>query len=321
MFKMKKILLFLTILAVAAGTLYSQNTIKRETMVYSVKDGKELLLDRYTCESPGQEGKRPVFIYVHGGGFSTGSRVNALQIQYCKHFAKQGFVSVAINYRLGIPQGVQADQLTIMKAISLACEDLADATAFILGKTDEWNIDPGKIVISGGSAGAITCLCTEYDICSDRNYTGRLPEGFNYAGVISHAGAVIIPADTLVWKKEPCPVLLMHGNKDQMVPFDRVLISENLYAGSNYLHKQFVGMKHPHWLYEEAGADHIVALKPLQYNFAETDSFIERFVMNQEEAVVHTVWEDETPDSMQDMIKVVPLYINGWDKTDDEINQ
>lgn len=316
---MKRLLIIQLIWMISVGILSAQSPIRRETLVYSVKDGEELHLDKYVDKNVAFNGKRPVLIYVHGGGFTTGSRINALQIQYCKHFAAQGFVAVAIDYRLGIKDGGQSDQETIMHAVSLAYGDLIDATAFIIGKADEWNIDTGKIIISGGSAGAITCLTAEYDICSEGKYSSILPEGFNYAGLVSHAGSVVVPGDTLTWKKAPCPMLLMHGNKDQLVSFDVFSISGNLYAGSNYIHNQFVKLKFPHWLYEEDGADHIVALKPLQYNFGETDTFIDKFVMKQQKAIVHTVWGDDKPDSMDKMMDVVPLYIIGWDKTDDEV--
>jgi hypothetical protein len=303
----------------AMGTLAAQNSVAKETIVYSVKDTLQLHLDKYVDNSVQYTGKRPVFIYVHGGGFATGSRINALQIKYLKHFTAQGFVAIAIDYRLELKDIKQPNEEIIMKAVSHAYGDLIDATAFIISKANEWNIDTSKIIISGGSAGAIACLTAEYDICSGGQFSSRLPAGFNFAGVISHAGCVITHQDTLTWKKMPCSILLMHGTVDQLVPFNKQSISGDIYAGSNYIHNQFVKLNYPHWFYEEVGADHIVALKPLQYNFSETDAFIDKFVMKGMQTTVHTTWADTKPDSMQDMFKVVPLYINGWDKTDEEV--
>ena len=317
---MKRLLFTMGLFAVLMSIGYAQGKIERETLVYSVRDGQELKLEKFVDPTIKVEGKRPVLIYVHGGGFSMGSRINALQDRYCKHFAAQGFVSFSIDYRLGVKEGVQASQDVIMNAIKISCEDLFDATAFILTNADEWNIDREKIMISGGSAGAITCVTAEYDICSEGKYVNRVPADFNFAGVISHAGCVIVHQDTLTWKKIPCPMLLMHGSKDQAVPFNNYSIEGNLYAGSDYMHRQFVELNYPHWLYEEAGADHIVALKPLQYNFGEIDTFIDKLVIKRQHSIVHTIWADEKPDSMADMQKVVPLYITGWDMTDEEIN-
>jgi predicted esterase len=289
--------------------------------VYATKDGKELRIDKYVDNGVQSIAKRPVMIYVHGGGFAMGSSKNALQIKYNKHFAAQGFVSISINYRLGLAGIQKPDMGAINKAVMMSSEDLLDATAFIISKAKEWNIDTEKILISGGSAGAIACLNAVYAICSQDKSAKKLPNDFNYAGVISHAGNVIVQQDTLNWKKTPCPMLLMHGSVDMQVNFNSAKVEKTLFAGSNYLHKQFEKMNVAHWLYEEVGADHIVALKPLQYNFGEIDSFIEKFVMQKKHAIVHTQWKDKTPDSMNDMFKVVPLYMTGWDKTDEEVEK
>jgi hypothetical protein len=260
-------------------------------------------------------------IYIHGGGFSTGSSKNALQIKYNKYFAAQGFISISINYRLSLAGKVKPEMLAYNNAGAMASQDLLDATAFIISKEKEWNIDTEKIIISGGSAGAIACLNAEYAICTNDKSAEKLPKDFNYAGVVSHAGNVIVSQDTLVWKKTPCPMLLMHGTKDMQLNFNSVKIENTLFAGSNYLHQQFEKMNIPHWLYEEVGADHIVALKPLQYNFGEIDTFIDRFVMQEKQTIVHTQWKDKMPGSMDKMIDIVPLYMTGWDKTDEEVEK
>ena len=173
----------------------------RETVLYAVKDTTHVYLDKYVDNGVPYKGKRPVFIYVHGGGFATGSRINALQTQYCKHFAAAGFVVISIDYRLGLANNKQPDEEAVMKAVSLGYGDLIDATAFIISKANEWNIDTGKIIISGGIAGAVACLMAEYDICSGTVFRSLLPKGFNYAGVISHAGCIITRQDSLTWKK------------------------------------------------------------------------------------------------------------------------
>jgi len=318
---MKKLTLILISFVIISATLSAQNTIQKEILVYATKDGQKLLLDKYVDSRTQFTGKRPVMIYVHGGGFSTGSSKNALQIKYNKHFAAQGFVSISINYRLSIKADTPFDRGKLSQAAALATEDLIDATAFVISKAKEWNIDTEKIIISGGSAGAITCLNAEYAIISQGKFAEKLPEDFNYAGVISHAGNVIVQQDTLDWKKIPCPMLLMHGSADQLVTFNSSKIGNTLFAGSDYLHKQFEKMHAPHWLYEEVDADHIVALKPLQYNFWEIDSFIQRFVLNKSNAIIHTQWKDKKPDSMTEMAAVVPLYMSGWEKTDEEVEQ
>lgn len=316
---MKKLILVSLIFGISTHLSFAQ--IQKETLVYANKDGKELKLDKYIDNSQKTTAKRPVMIYVHGGGFSTGSSKNALQIKYNKHFAEQGFVSISINYRLSIKEGTPLDREKLSKAATFATEDLIDATAYIISKAKEWNIDTDKIIISGGSAGAITCLNAEYAICTENKITGKLPQNFNYAGLISHAGNVITEQDTLIWKKSPCPLLLMHGSEDDLVTINSIKLAGTLHAGSNYIHKQLEQMNISHWFYEEVGADHIVALKPLQYNFSEIDTFIDKFVMKKAQSIVHTQWKDKTPGSMAMMSEIVPLYITGWEKTDEEVDR
>jgi poly(3-hydroxybutyrate) depolymerase len=318
---MKKLFLSLTVLAMAVNVGIAQPKIEKETLVYATKDGKELRLDKYAEANRQPSTKRPMMIYVHGGGFALGSSKNALQIKYNKHFAAQGFVSISINYRLGLAGNTKPDMAAIKEAVTMGSQDLLDATAFIISKAKEWNIDTEKILISGGSAGAIACLNAEYAICSQDKSAEKLPKDFNYAGVVSHAGNVIVSQDTLIWKKAPCPMLLMHGSTDMQVNFNSAKIENTLFAGSNYLHQQLAKMNAAHWLYEEVGADHIVALKPLQYNFGEIDTFIDKFVMKKEQAIVHTQWKDVVPSSMAKMFDIVPLYMTGWEKTDEEVEK
>lgn len=90
-----------------------------------------------------------------------------------------------------------------------------------------------------------------------------------------------------------------------------------LWAGSNYLHNQFQQQNIPHWFYEEKGADHIVAIKPLQRQINEMETFVEKFVMMGQRSFVHTVWEDEQPDQMKDITNIAPLYLEGWEKRED----
>jgi predicted esterase len=305
---MKNLLVTVAAMALVAANAIAQGRITKETVAYTEKDGKEILLDKYIDNTFWAEGKRPVFIYVHGGGFAAGNRLNAQQNRYCKHFAEQGFVSFTIDYRLGISVDNEkpANNATIIRAIDMACEDMISATNYIISKAEEWDIDTSKIIISGSSAGAITCLTTEYWICNGDKRTEVLPKGFNYAGIISHAGSVIIPSGDFRWGKKPCPVMLMHGTVDQFVAFNLQDAPGMNQAGSNYLHEQFSEMNASHWFYEEVGADHIVAVTPLEYNFGEIDTFVRKFVINGIPSIVHTKWADDTPNTMDDIMRLVP---------------
>ena len=119
-------------------------------------------------------------------------------------------------------------------------------------------------------------------------------------------------AENLTWKKIPCPIMLMHGNEDITVPFDAVIEQGMICAGSNYIHNQLKELSISHYFHEEDGADHIVAIKPMQYNLDEIDIFIKKFVYNKTESIVYQLWKDKVPMSVDKMADIVPLYVNGW---------
>lgn len=286
----------------------------KETFTYKVIDGEELKLDKIIDLSVKNKRKKPIFMYIHGGEFTTGSRINVLQQRYCKHYASQGYTSFLLDYRLSLKCETAEE---IVNCVKISVEDLIDATNYILNKATEWNLDVNKFIITGGSAGAIICLTTEYEIVNDYPYTKKLSSNFNYAGVISHAGAVIEWGENLKWKRKPCPLMLMHGTNDSQVPFNTQLDDGMIIAGSNYIHNQLKEMNVSHYFYVEDEADHIVALKPMQYNLDEIDTFLKKFVWNETDAIVHQLWKDKVPGSMSKMNEIVPLYINGWDRNDD----
>ena len=101
----------------------------------------------------------------------------------------------------------------------MAVEDLYDATSFVAGSLRSGGSYPARIVACGSSAGAITVLQGAYFIANENPLTAKLPDGFDYAGVISFAGAVVDMADDLTWKRAPAPIMLFHGDADSNVPY------------------------------------------------------------------------------------------------------
>ena len=46
------------------------------------------------------ETSRPLIIFAHGGTFIFGSKNNGTAVEFCEAFAKRGYVTASINYRL-----------------------------------------------------------------------------------------------------------------------------------------------------------------------------------------------------------------------------
>ena len=127
------------------------------TVEFVVRDGKPLLMDIYQFKDQKTEGKRPVFVYSFGGGWAMGSRVDALCNPLYDHLCEKGGVCVAIDYRLGSARGRDGKQLItppegynpFQYSIDIGVEDIYAATNWLIKHADEYNIDPGKIVLYG----------------------------------------------------------------------------------------------------------------------------------------------------------------------------
>ncbi|KOY84815.1 hypothetical protein AD998_00425 [bacterium 336/3] len=120
--------------------------------------------------------KRPVVIFCFGGGFVTGSKTEASMIQLCQAFARRGFVTATIDYRLGM--NITNDELA-KRAVYRGLQDGRSAVRFFRNNANTYKIDPNQIYIAGHSAGGFVALHNIYldkdseRPASTRNYLGR----------------------------------------------------------------------------------------------------------------------------------------------------
>lgn len=100
-------------------------------------------LDFWKAESPTPT---PLVFYIHGGGWGAGSKEENSGPHL--NLLKNGVSYVSINYRLARGQN------------KLPCSliDAARALQFVRSKAAEWNIDPDRIIATGGSAGGCSSL-------------------------------------------------------------------------------------------------------------------------------------------------------------------
>lgn len=255
------------------------------TTLYAVKGTDSLYLDHYAAAVENGT-PRPCMIFMFGGGFVSGQRNDPRYIPYFEKMNRFGYDVISIDYRLGIAramaQGTLNEQTfipTFANAIAMAVEDLFTATAFVLSKAGEWGIDPQGIVSCGSSAGAISVLQGEYQIANRGPLTQILPEGFDYAGVVSFAGAILTTDGTgLKWDNAPAPMLLFHGDADMNVPYDVLREQTLAFCGSKEIARALAEGSMPRWFYSIENADHAVAITPMNENIYEIESFLDKFV-------------------------------------------
>ncbi|MFF1787500.1 carboxylesterase/lipase family protein [Kitasatospora sp. NPDC058243] len=109
--------------------------------------GEEYLtVDVHTPAADG--GGRPVMVFVHGGGFVTGS--NRAALYGGGAFARDGVVLVTVNYRLGVPGFLELAGAPANRGLL----DVLAALRWVRGSVAAFGGDPGNVTVFGQSAGA-----------------------------------------------------------------------------------------------------------------------------------------------------------------------
>lgn len=107
--------------------------------------------------------KRPVMLFIHGGGFSGGNYKDVTA--QAKAFAQRGFIAATASYRLGFFRPVLPNQYPWAldksepeRAAYRAMQDVKGAVRFLKGRAGTDSSDVNEFFIGGFSAGAITSL-------------------------------------------------------------------------------------------------------------------------------------------------------------------
>lgn len=289
--------------------------IEKTTFQYATRDTQKLQLDRIVDLSSQAVGKRPVIIFLYGGGWEGGARDDKGFVPIFNRLASSGYTVVAIDYRLGIKIAKAKNEMTrdngaemYLRAIEWSVEDLFDATSYIVERCEDWNIDKNEIVLLGGSAGATNSLVAEFNVANETDLAKtHLPKGFRYAGVISMAGAFWLKAGTpLTFKSKPAPIMFFHGAKDQLVTYDEVQGPFSGY-GPVYFFRNFSGPDYPKWFVDYPEGDHVIAGTPVADCQHEIDAFLDKFVKQRQQASIHAVVHEKIPKTFGNLLKQLQL--------------
>jgi len=119
-----------------------------------------LYLNVWTAAKSAQE-KRPVMIWIYGGGFQTGG--SAAPGYSGEALAQQGIIFVSFNYRLGIFGFLAHPELTAESdhhnSGNYALMDMIAAISWVKKNIKAFGGDPDRITIAGQSAGSASVNC------------------------------------------------------------------------------------------------------------------------------------------------------------------
>ncbi len=168
---------------------------------YSVHGLDTLFLEVKTAP---QGDRAPGVIFIHGGGFSSGTMDAGPHVDLLDTLVAHGITCTRISYRLSMADrgfGCDVPSAEKQAAVMLANQDLTAAIHWL--KQSELKL-PGEWVAMGSSAGGETAMWAAY---GDR----MLP----WAGVAAFSGAIV---DSILPRHDAPPFFGVHGTCDGIVP-------------------------------------------------------------------------------------------------------
>ncbi len=193
----------------------------------------------------------PVVIWIHGGGWVSGSKSAAREKNICGTLAENGYAAFSIDYVLGKGEGGKVPWPQNL-------DDCKSALKYIREHAAEYGIDPSRVAIAGGSAGAHLALMTGLTLESNRvscimDFYGptwftdekriaRFP-GNNVDEMTANAKAAS-PIDFI--KKDSPPILVLHGTNDKTcdISYSRELVKKMESLGTVHEYIEVPGAPH-----------------------------------------------------------------------------
>lgn len=221
--------------------------------------------------------KRPVIILFHSGSFlppslagqafgriPIGTREDSGIVALCKQFAARGYVAISATHRVGWNPQATTQELRAQSIIQAVWRAVQDARALVrylrkdAATTNQWRIDPNRIVMGGSSSGGYVALHVAYlnlpvefdnpkfklsntgEIFVDTTAPGmdrgsgpnQSPNAFeggsghpgypsNIQAVLNLGGAL---GDTSFIQNEDIPVISLHGVQDPTTPYTNGIV-------------------------------------------------------------------------------------------------
>lgn len=225
-------------------------------------EDEKLFLDLYQPHGD-QLKKRPLVVFVHGGGYTGGDKATGYPMTFTEGLLKRGYVVSSINYRLGLEE--PKNDTAYFEAMFRVMQDAKEAVRYLRFNAMKYGIDVNKIYIMGGSAGAHAILHLAYldenELPSyyNKDKLGSLEGNAGSERISSKVSAVINCWGAIIdmrWiKKGDIPFFGIQGTKDIYVPVDSSDLTHGFKYGTRalYHHTQSLGIYSGMKIYEGAG--------------------------------------------------------------------
>lgn len=154
-----------------------ETVLVQHNIVYEPQ--QNLSFDLYQPADIQSLGPKPTIVWMHGGGWISGSKAHARG--YFKLLAAQGYNVVSVQYQFA-PQATYPNQL----------QQINQALAFITSHAADYHIDAGQFYLAGDSAGAnlashYAALLTNPEFSQQSNFSPTI-QPMQVKGLILHCG-------------------------------------------------------------------------------------------------------------------------------------
>ena len=222
--------------------------------------------------------ERPLIIFAHGGSFYAGDKNNPTMVSLCESFAKRGYVTASIQYRLTSIWNL-TDSMHMLQTVMNGISDAKAAIRYFRKDAatngNIFGIDPNQIFIGGYSAGAILAVNLAYindtigvpsHLLPIIDATGGLEGNSGNAGYSSEVKAVVNVAGA-VYKSSyvdanDVPIVSVHALDDGTVPYycDHAMSNPLILkvCGSGTLHNALAPLDVHNDLYTFPSGDHAI---------------------------------------------------------------
>ncbi|HXH19715.1 MAG TPA: T9SS type A sorting domain-containing protein [Chitinophagales bacterium] len=287
---MTAFLCFASFLASAqcSGRFYDEIFTAKETRDVNFGRAENKDLNMHIFQPEGDTAsRRPLIILAFGGSFTAGFKDSPDIRTLCQEFARRGYVTATIDYRLNT--GV-IDSANMLKQVIKAVQDAKAAIRFFYkdaATTNTYRIDTNHIFMGGTSAGAFIGIHLGYvtdtlnlpqwmkEIIASvgdglEGNSGNPGYSSRIHGIINLAGAI---GDTAWIEPGEIPMVSMHGDQDGTVPYCSEIISVSgneliVVDGSATMKARTarLGIFNP--FYTWRNADHVPYVNPLPPPFS-----------------------------------------------------
>lgn len=257
---MNKLFIILALLLSQILNLFAQDTtIVTKKIVYKKLGDKELSVDMFYTSASQQKNNNSAIALFHGGGWVFGDPSEFYE--FCRRYAKKGFVTFSFQYRLSINNDGSYPHPEITPVES--SKDARSAIRWLRENAGLLNINPQKIVAGGQSAGGqlalATALLDSVNEISDNLDISPVPNALllfssNVNTLEPWIDMLLGERSNEIWSISPYhnlknsmpPAIAFHGEEDnQVLPYIIGMFKTKMFELGNYYELYtYPGRKH-----------------------------------------------------------------------------